>query len=182
LTEKITGKIGEQAVQLEWSSQRPAWTDPLVYAPALPGVLVALAGLWLAHRLTLAREQRKALLELCDDVKARADEAAAAASEAWIYEPSPNRIVKVKEAKLLLQRAGIAATHLKRKTVHRSFGVRRYGIPPVDVVGEIAELRRVSTADPFEDPHRAADAGKPEIISITASSIHDRIDRALEDI
>lgn len=179
MADKISGKIGEQVVQLEWTARKPDWSDPIVYAPALPGVLVALVGLWVAHRLTVARESRKALLELCEDLKKRVDEAATAANEAWLCAAGPDRDVKVKETKWLLQRAGNAATNLKRKTALGIFGRKRHGVPLIDVVAEIAELRRVATADPFEDTSRPANADKTETVIATAGLIYDRIDQLL---
>ena len=51
------------------------WTEVSIYTPVLPGVLVALAGLWISHWLTKKRERRKEIFELCALLKERVREA-----------------------------------------------------------------------------------------------------------
>lgn len=149
----------------------------MMYAPAVPGVVVALAGLWIAHRLTLVRENRKSLLELCEQVKERCDAAAIACATAWLSEKGLERERNVKEAKRLLQRVGTAATNLKRRTQPKTSFQQSCSSPlPIDILAEVSELRRVATSDPFEDPIRAADGSHVEIINTVASSICDKID------
>lgn len=166
MTSHISGLIDGRSVSLVWESTPPDWRDPLIYAPAIPGVLVALAGLWIAHWLTSKRERNKAKLDYCEQIKALVDDAVAASTEAWIREEGLERERKIKETKRLIQQVGAAATRLKRLTARST----------IDVIIEVSELRRVATKDPFEDPTRTADSSHIENIMAAADLICSKID------
>ena len=74
----------QQTITLQLEPRPPQWTDLAVYAPTFPGLVVAILGLWIAHRLTVARDRRKQILELSEDAKDAVQEAEAACVSAWL--------------------------------------------------------------------------------------------------
>jgi hypothetical protein len=173
LASKISGSLGGQEIVLQWEAGHQDWQDFAIYAPAIPGVVVALLGLWISHRLTIAREQRKQLLDFCEQLKDQIDAAVHACTEAWLSDKGLERQRKVKDSKRLLQRAGTSATTIKKRTSNRLvFRSSR----TVDFLQEISELRRVATRDPFEDPFRAADGSHIDDINTAATAIYNKID------
>lgn len=122
-------------------------TDPLLYAPAIPGVLVALIGLVAAHWLSGRRDRRKELSDLCAHLKEVAEEAATVAMKAWEVGAGDDRLEAIRDTKRKLSILGTAATHLSKRTPGRK---------SIDLTTEVARLRRAATNDPFEDPNRAS--------------------------
>jgi len=122
--------------------------DPLIYAPAIPGVIVALAGLAIAHYLTKRLDRRREANNLSLALQKSAQDAAKSAIHAWGTPKDDARQHLIFDVKRELQALGIAATQLKRRTHTK-----------IDVVKEVAALRTAATADPFEDPEREADQG-----------------------
>lgn len=128
--------------------------QPAIYGPAIPGVIVALAGLLIAHALTKRRERRKEVAELCANLKKLADEAAIAAVNAWSAEVGEKRKEAVRDVKRRIQALGIAATQVNRRTRHR-----------IDVTSRVSAFRKAATKDPFEDQERpATDAAEGPIL------------------
>lgn len=134
------------------------WTDPGLYAPAIPGVIVALLGLWIAHWLTTRRDRRKEVLELCENVKAAALEAENACAAAWLSEIGPDRAKFVHDAKSKLQNLGIMATDLNRRTSRGLLAAILCSVfdrvMGINVINEMARFRDIATSDPFEEPTR----------------------------
>jgi hypothetical protein len=120
-------------------------TDLSIYAPAIPGLIVALVGLYIAHRFSAYRDRRKELSELCSATKELADEAASSALRAWAQNVGNERLEAIQETKRKLQLLGVSATTLAARTRGRK---------SVDLSREVAGLRRAATADPFEEPER----------------------------
>jgi hypothetical protein len=165
--------------------------DAGVYLPALPGMLVALFGLWAAHALAQRRDRKKAIADLCEALKKITAEASAAAIDAWI-EPDPKkRASGVASTKRLLQSAGITATTLKRRTHARwSWGIaaslslfplRILERRSINLIRSVSALRQAAMADPFEDPSRGADMSRADAINAAVSSLIASTDRALFD-
>lgn len=157
-TTTIIIRVGDQT--------RGIW-DPAMYAPALPGVLVALATLLIGHLLSSYREKTKRFGELCAALKAAADEAAMSAMAAWRCTAGAERLAAIHDTKRKLQSLGIAATTLANAT-------RRGG--SIDLIHEVANLRRAATADPFEDPCRPSDDSQTGAIMAALSAITFKID------
>lgn len=146
-------------IQLEMP--RKDLLDFSIYAPTIPGVLVALVGLIIAHQLSLARDRRKELRDLCTELKKLADDAATSAMATWQMPKSDDRQKAVNETKRMLQAVGIAATHLNRRQ------------KSIDLASQVYELRRAATTDPFEDPDREAAAHQiGPIMAVLAELIH----------
>lgn len=156
------------------------WTSPEIYAPAVPGVLVALAGLLIAHRLTQARERRKEVHELCIALKKSAADANEAIVKAWLAGVGASRLLDVEDAKRRIQSLGIAATDLKSRTGRLRFPYWRRS--ELDVTAEVSRLRTAATRDPFEDPERAADPSQLREVSQAVGELSIRIDRRFADL
>lgn len=165
----VPGPPGSQPYVIQLLDQQHGWTDPSIYAPALPGVLVALVGLWIAHRLAWKRERRKEILQHKNVLQDVLTEVEAICNSAWLADPGAERMAKIKLAKSRLQDAGVTATDLNRKTAQGLMGALRslFSDRPmsINLIYEIAQLRDVATADPFEDPARPSDASRIDDIS-----------------
>ncbi|MCA1510250.1 hypothetical protein [Bradyrhizobium sp. NBAIM01] len=166
------------AVQLE---PRPtAWTDLALYAPTLPGVVVAVLGLWVAHRFAQIRDRRKEVLELKELAKSSLVEATEACTAAWLDAADDDRPAKLMAAKRKLQTFGITATDLKRKTKQGVATHLRhlfFDCPlAIDIVNDVGRLRNLATNDPFDDLEREPDRDKAEDISALTTEILARID------
>ncbi|WP_145169736.1 MULTISPECIES: hypothetical protein [unclassified Sphingobium] len=165
--------------------------DAGVYLPALPGMLVALFGLWAAHALAQRRDRKKAIADLCEALKKIAAEASAAAIDAWIESDPAKRASGVASTKRLLQSAGITATTLKRRTNARwSWGLsaplsfyplRIFERRSINLLRPVSALRQAAMADPFEDPSRGTDISRADAINAAVSSLIASTDRALFD-
>jgi hypothetical protein len=146
----LSGKPVLEVVQVK--DQRDL-SDPSLYAPALPGLIVAILGLWVAHWLTIRRERRKDLFALCDALEKLVEEAVAASNLAWTSPAGQARIEAVHDTRWKTQKVGAAATRLLRQTQ----GPLSDGI---DMITHAAHFRDVLTEDPFMDPGRAADPSR----------------------
>lgn len=173
------GILGRQPITLKVDLPPQSLFNPAIYAPAIPGVLVAAVGLWIAHRFTRSRDRRKEISDLCSDFSKAIDSAAEAAVAAWLEEDATKRPAKVSEAKRKIQAAGIVATNLKRRSAYSRFSSFRTllgGPRDIDVVAHVSNLRRATTADPFEDPSRSPDSDRAEAAateSLTARAAAD---------
>jgi hypothetical protein len=169
----VEGTLGGQQVRLTVIPPERDWLDASVYAPALPGVLVALIGLLIGHLLSRRRDQRVEVSGLCDQLKELADGAAAVSVEAWLSGPTPERALKIHETKRKIQALGVAATTLRRRSrgfasgLREFFGSAHWGI---DVTREVSHLRDAATQDPFEDPDRGEDGTKAVDISVAVAN------------
>jgi hypothetical protein len=175
----VQGTIGEQQIVLKVEPPSTGMFSPSLYAPALPGVLVALFGLYVGHVLARSRDRRKEISDLCDSLKAVCDDAADAAVEAWLLESGPDRDLKIQQTKRKLQSVGIAATTLKRRAESTPWRLMRLlGQPTrtIDVLSNVAHLRRTATSDPFEDPSRKSDAGRAGAVTSAAAGLESAID------
>lgn len=139
-------KLENSTVKVELVSHN-SWLNPELYLPAIPGVLVALAGLWIAHCLARSRERRKEISDRCDTLRDSAELAAECALAAWACPKGNKRKEKIQKTKRKLQIVGTIATDLARRSKSR---LR----PGVDLAQEVTAFRRATTADPFEDPTR----------------------------
>jgi hypothetical protein len=156
------------------------WADPSIYAPALPGVIVAILGLWIAHRLSMRRERRSEVLRLCDAVKGAAADTVAICTKAWMAAPGDERNGLIQEAKSRLQTLGSMATNLRRRsgvgTLRTVKSLFVDGPISIDVLGEIAAMRDLATGDPFEDPTRDSDASRVNDMRAKIANIDASID------
>jgi hypothetical protein len=178
-------------VRIQLPEKKNALADPSTYAPAAPGLLVALFGLWAAHALAQRRDRKKAIYDLCETLKKLADEASAAAVLAWLENDSALRVSSIASTKRLLQSTGITATTLKRRTLARQTWARprKFSIWPlrvferrsIDLIREVAALRSVTMSDPFEDPNRNSDGSRVDRINAAVSMLYASVDRALFD-
>ncbi|MBY0383256.1 MAG: hypothetical protein K2W78_15210 [Xanthobacteraceae bacterium] len=157
-------------IQVQLVPAKPGVLDPQLYAPAIPGVIVALLGLWIAHCFSARRDFRKEVADCCSDLKGLVDEAFTAASKAWVADPGSDRIAAINETKHKIQVLGIASTTLSRKTKGS-----------VDLSSEITKFRRACTSDPFEDPTRIAENVVPADMLTAMIDLYARADHKLID-
>lgn len=178
-------------VQVHVPEKKNSLLDAGMYAPALPGIIVALFGLWAAHELAQRRDRKKAISDLSEALKKIASEASSAAIDAWLEPKAANRAAGIAATKRLLQSAGITATTLKRRTLARqtwAWATRKRLWPlhlferrSIDLLQEVSDFRKVAMADPFEDPKRGADATRADAINAAMSALVAKADRALFD-
>ncbi|WP_166295354.1 hypothetical protein [Bradyrhizobium sp. 2S1] len=95
-----------QSFTIHLDQRPPSWTDLAVYAPTLPGLVVALFGLWVAHKFAAMRDRRKEILELRESTKDALMEAEEACVAAWITPQGADRQAAVLDAKSKLQTLG----------------------------------------------------------------------------
>ena len=185
-TINIPGILAVQPYVIHILPKAQDWNDFGTYAPAIPGIIVALLGLWIAHRLSVRRDRRKEILELCEDVKSAVGEAEQASARAWLTARGPERLPAVHDAKSKLQMLGIMATDLHRRTMRGSLGSLKclFTDSPmsINVIGEIAQLRDIATADPFEDPRRSLNRRPIDDIAAVAAEIHARINYQFQSL
>ena len=172
----VPGPPGAQPYVIQLTNQSHGWTEPSIYAPALQGVMVALVGLWIAHRLAWRRERRTEILQHKKALQDLLSEVETICAAAWLAEPGPDRIANIKLAKARLQDAGVKATDLNRKTKQGIAGALRstFADRPmsINVIYEIAQLRDVATGDPFEEPMRPIDDSHIDDISAIIREIN----------
>lgn len=169
-----------QAITIQLDPRPPSWTDFAIYAPTIPGLVVAVLGLWVAHKFAAARDRRKEILELKELTKDALENAGEACTAAWLAAAGAERPSELIEAKSKLQTLGITATDLRRRT-QRPWYIHIWHLftdcpLAVDVVNDVARLRNVVTNDPFDDPTRGPDEIKVSEIAALASEIRSRID------
>ena len=185
-------EVPPSQVQIVHPRSEPDLLALSTYASALPGVIVAGAGFVIVHKLTKLREREKRAIDICDELRAIAMEAATIATEAWLSDANPERTQLIHKTKQQIQTLGIGATRLKRVAA----GVApRYGLVdcwtnrtlkilwhrrPVDLSLAVAKFRKSVTADPFEDPLRTADAGAAANVQLALSNMVHGIDLALD--
>ena len=174
----VQAGAAQQTITLQLEPRPQQWTDISVYAPTFPGLIVAILGLWIAHRLTVARDRRKQILELSEDTKDAVQEAEAACVAAWLS-PIEDRSSAVATAKSKLQAAGIVATDLRRRSSAGLFRHLKYLFVnctiAVDVVNDVGRLRDIATGDPFDNPTRGPDTARVSDISAKVAEIQARI-------
>ena len=178
-------------VQVLVPEKKSSMFDVGAYAPAFPGILVALFGIWAAHALAQRRDRKKSISDLCESLKKITGDATIASIDAWLEPKAAKRASGIASTKRLLQSAGITATTLQRRTrARQSWGIvaKKSFWPPrlfekrsIDLIREVTNLRQVAMADPFEDPTRGADASRSDAINAAASSLVATADRALFD-
>ena len=178
-------------VQVHVPEKKSSLLDAAVYAPALPGIMVALFGLWAAHELAQRRDRKKAIGDLCESLKKIVIDASTVAIEVWLEPKASKRASGIASTKRLLQSAGITATTLKRRTEARRTWARAspmrlypfkiFGRRSIDLVRPVYNLRQAVMADPFEDPNRGADAAQANTVNSAVSSLFAMIDRDLFD-
>lgn len=181
----VQPSAAQQTITLQLEPRPPQWTDLAVYAPTFPGLIVAILGLWIAHRLTVARDRRKQILELSEDAKEAVQEAEAACVSAWLSSIE-DRSSSVATAKSKLQAAGIIATDLRRRSASGLFRHLKYLFVyctiAVDVVNDVGRLRDIATGDPFDNPARGPDAGRVADISAKAAEIQALINLQMHEL
>lgn len=182
---ELKGHVGGQAVDVTAHSSSD-WLEPILYAPAVPGIIVALIGLWISHALTRRRERRKEILELCDFVKGKAEAAVDASTEAWLNAPGEHRLHKVEAAKHRIQSLGISVTNLKNRSRkgywHSIVCLFKERPLAINVSSNVASLRRIVTDDPFEDPNRAPDKARATLVSVVATELIARVDEQFAEL
>jgi hypothetical protein len=185
ITINVAPSATNQTLTLQLEPRPPNWTDISVYAPTVPGLAVAILGLWIAHRFTMARDRRKEILELCEDTKAALGEAESACIKAWLS-PQAERAAAVANAKSRLQALGIGATDLRRRTVKGVVTRLKYLVVDcliaVDVVNDVGRLRDIATNDPFDDATRQPDNNPVSDISAKAWEIYAKIDQQVHQL
>ena len=154
-----TGDAWPYVIQI--TSARQDWSDLAIYAPALPGLIVAFLGLWIAHHLTRRRERRKEIFESCAALKEALEGFQQACESAWLSIRGEERSKAVHDVKSRLQSLGMMATDLSRRSTQGKVCalIALFCDYPmsVNVKNDIAALRDIATADPFEDPRRPSD-------------------------
>lgn len=182
----VPGPAGAYPYIIQLLAKPQEWTEPGVYAPAIPGIVVALLGLWIAHKLSVRRDRRKEILELCEGVKGAVGEAEKACTLAWLAPAGPDRLSAIHESKSKLQMLGIMATDLHRRTtrgfVFRVFNLFADIVMSVNVIGEVARFRDMATSDPFEDPDRPSDDSHISDIAAMAAEIHARVNQQFNSL
>lgn len=196
-TQKVAAPIIERVVvsappvnvQVNVPEKTKSLLDPGVYAPAIPGIIVALFGLWAAHFLAQRRDRKKAISDLCESLKKIVADASSVAVDAWLEPRAEQRASGIASTKRLLQSVGITATTLKRRTeARRTWAIAsRKRLWPlklverrsINLIGDVAKFRRQAMSDPFEDPNRAADSSRSDAINAAASALIANADRAL---
>lgn len=178
-------------VQVNVPEKKNSLFDAGVYAPAIPGIIVALFGLWAAHFLAQRRDRKKAISDLCEALKKMVGDASTAAIDAWLEPNADERASGIASTKRLLQSVGITATTLKRRTeARRSWAIaspkslwplKLVERRSINLIGDVAKFRRVAMGDPFEDPKRTADPTRSDAINAAASALIANADRALFD-
>lgn len=157
----LSGTIGDSSVSLKLAPPKSSMLDMSVYAPAIPGVLVALVGVWLTSRLAQRRERRKEVLELCDKFEVKVDEALTAVDAAWHSQIGYNRDIETKKTKRLLQDVGRLATSIRK---HSACGrLREFlcfigfskRITEINVISSVSSLKRAIFTEDFEEPNRS---------------------------
>lgn len=194
MIERVVVTPPDVKVYVQLPDKRNALFEVGTYAPALPGLLVALFGLWAAHELAQRRDRKKAVYELCETLKSVAEKAASIATEAWLEGDNDKRVSAVASSKRILQSAGVTATTLKRRTLkRRSFAWVECSLREriksrklverkhIDVTRDVYLLRREATEDPFEDPTRASYPQKADSIAAILGTLCSNTDRALID-
>jgi len=175
----------KQIFELQLEPRPPNWTDVSVYAPTFPGLAVAILGLWIAHRFTVARDRRKEILELCEDTKAALIEAESACTKAWLSSQA-ERAASVAEAKSKLQALGITATDLRRRTGKGVLRRLKYLVVDclmaVDVVNDVGGLRDIATNDPFDSTTRQPDGARIADISAKVSEIQAKVNMQVHEL
>src|SRR6266536_1320366 len=138
-----------QAITIQLEPHPPSWTDFAVYAPTIPGLVVAVLGLWVAHKFAAARDRRKEILELKELTKETLVQAEEACTTAWLAAAGAERPLALLEAKSKLQTLGTTATDLKRRTRQGWQTHIRHLFTDcplaVDVVNDVARLRNLVT-------------------------------------
>lgn len=174
----VQGKIGNQSFSLSIEPPQKGWFDASIYAPTLPGIFVALAGLWVSHLLAAKRDRRKEVLDLCNSVKELLEEATKSAIEGWITDDLPKRRIAIIDTKSKIQALGIAVTTLNKRSVGRFVLIKRFleKRNSIDAIKLVADFRRTATGDPFEVPDRPASEGKIGNITSRRAAILVEID------
>lgn len=149
-------------------------TDLALYAPALPGVLVALAGVWFGHWLSQKRDRRKEISDACSEIKDLAGMAVDAAISAWTAKVGDKRRSSVKETYRRFNILGIAATSLRDRTDAKPLFRRQKSI---DLTSAVFALRKSAMMDPFDDPSRAASSANVDQINTELSALWAEVGR-----
>lgn len=136
-------------------SEKPnSLLSPTLYAPALPGIAVAIIGLFVAHYLSRVRERRKEIRDVCDRLKTQAEKCVEVSASAWAEADNTKRATMVAETKRRLKILGITASHLRQSTRASWMNPMRVWSLELDVRHLVIRLRQACTKDPFDDPSR----------------------------
>jgi len=189
--ERIILRSPEVHVQVNVPEKKNTVWDAGVYAPAIPGIIVAIFGLWAAHELAQRRDRRKSIGDLCESLKKIVGDASSAAIDAWLEPNASERAAGIASTKRLLQSAGITATTIKRRTQARQtwawarartrWSVKFLERRSIDLIADVSRIRQVAMDDPFEDPERVADMTRADAINAATSTLISAADRALFD-
>lgn len=142
--------------------------------PTVPGVIVALLGLFVGHLLTRSRERREEVRDLCHSIKNEAAEAAEAAVKAWHATDPSLRKIAVADTKRKVHIIGTRLTDLKRLTSGRSWASREPA--RINVSAELVKFRRACTND-LTDIYDAAVVPPSGPIEISLADLTGEIDR-----
>jgi len=152
----------------------------------MPGVIVALFGLYAAHLLACRRDRRKSVEDLCAVIIEAAQKAVESAELGWLSEPGTERVTYILTTKRRLQFVGMSATTLRmlsQKTARYKPIIERLkqrqllARYEIDISKEVARLRRAATGDPFEDPMRQASDTQIEKIRLALGHLMTQVDR-----
>jgi hypothetical protein len=91
------GVLGNQALVLQLALPKPDPYSFSLFLPTLPGLVVALFGLWVAHRFTRSRDRRKEISDICASLNEAIDDVADVAISAWLETKEAERIKKIFE-------------------------------------------------------------------------------------
>jgi hypothetical protein len=185
VTVEVPASSTQHTITLQLEPRPLNWTDLAIYAPTFPGLLVAILGLWIAHRFTVARDRRKEILQLCEDTTSALMEAEAACVAAWLSS-TEERANTIAITKSKLQAAGITATDLRRRTQKGLLRTLKHLFVDcaiaVDVVNDIGQLRDIATSDPFESTTRQPDDSQIGSITAKVAEIQAMIDLQVHEL
>lgn len=160
--------------------------------PAVPGVLVAIAGLYIAHWFSAKRDRRKEVADLCKSIKELADSAAESAVQSWNASTAKERVAAIAPTRRRFQSVGIAVTDLRVRTARIShlatlWRLLQRGKRPVaneffirtsiDAGQELVAFRKAAMQDPFDDVTRPANPTVVLEIESRLASFQSAIDR-----
>ncbi|MGA0563657.1 hypothetical protein ACO2RV_14530 [Ancylobacter sp. VNQ12] len=153
-------------------SEKPTYLlNPSLYAPAIPGIAVAIIGLFVAHYLSRVRDRRKEVRDICDKLKDQAEKCVDVSALAWSELDGTKRASLVAETKRRLQILGTTASHIRQSTRTGCFNPMRFWSSELDIRHLIVRLRQACTKDPFDDPSR-----------LPAAVPWDALEKALSDL
>lgn len=168
----------------------PLWSAS-TYASAVPGVVVAIAGFWVVHRLARRRDREKRVMDMSADAHELAGKAASAAIAGWTAGKGPKRKSQIDEAIHLFQILGSTVTRLRdatarvsrRKWLGACWEARSLKLlgskHTLELSSELSAFRKLAIQDPFGDPDRGPDHDRSADIRVELGNFVYALDQAI---